>query len=164
MSDSTAERTLTDTALNAWKIYLDRTEKLFLSLDDEQLQTQVAPGKNRLIYLFGHLIAAHDAMLWALGLSERLHPELDAVFLKSPDRAVPTLPSRADLHRMWREVHDAVNARFARLTPDEWLQKHALISDEAFAAHPLQNRMSVMITRVTHMASHLGQAYLAYKP
>ena len=159
----TLEETLAATAVNAWTIYLNRAEKFFFALDDEQLQTEIAPGKNRLIYLFGHLIAAHDAMFSVLGLGDRLHPELDAPFLTSPDRTAPALPSRADLQRMWTEVHGALNERFTRLTPAEWLQKHTLISDVDFAANPLRNRLSVMVTRIGHLASHLGQAQIAPK-
>ena len=159
----TPEQTLAATAVNAWRIYLERAEKLFFALDDEQLQKEIAPGKNRLIYLFGHLIAVHDAMFPVLGLGDRRHPELDAPFLTNPDRTVPALPSRADLQRMWTEVHGALNEHFARLTPAEWLQKHTLMSDADFAANPLRNRLSVMVTRIGHMASHLGQAQIAPK-
>src|SRR5438067_2128219 len=126
--DMTSEETIAATAVNAWKIYLERAEKFFFALDDAQLQKEIAPGRNRLIYLFGHLIATHDWMFPVLGLGDRLHPELDATFLTNPDRTVPALASRADLQRMWTEVHGALNERFARLTPAEWLQKHTLIS------------------------------------
>jgi hypothetical protein len=159
----TLEQAYAATAVNVWKIYLQRAEKFFFALDDGQLQQEIAPGKNRLIYLFGHLIAVHDAMFAVLGLGERLHPELDAPFLTSPDRAVQDLPSAAELQRMWTEVHSALTDHFARLTPAEWLQKHTLIADVDFAANPLRNRLSVMLTRVTHMASHLGQTSIAPK-
>lgn len=159
----TSDETFAATALNVWTIYLTRAEKFFFALDDDQLQTEIAPGRNRLIYLFGHLIAVHDAMLPVLGLGVRLHPQLDAPFLTNPDRTVPVLPSRADLQRMWTEVHGALNEHFTRLTPAEWLQKHTLMSDTEFAANPLRNRLSVMVTRVTHLASHLGQAQIAPK-
>ena len=155
---------LVATALNAWKLNLDRAEKILLPLDDQQLQREVAPGKNRILYLLGHLVAVHDAMLPVLGLGELLHPELADPFLTKPDRAAADLPSRTELHRCWRDVHDALNAHFARLTPAEWLMKHTLISDADFAAHPLRNRLAVMLSRVAHINSHLGQAALALKP
>jgi len=37
-----------------------------------QLEQQVAPGKNRLIYLWGHLTAVNDGLLPLLGIGERL--------------------------------------------------------------------------------------------
>lgn len=157
----TVEETLAATALRAWSIYLERAQTFFFALDDEQLQKEISPGRNRLIYLFGHLIAAHDAILPVLGLGDRLHPELDAPFLTNPDRSIAPLPSRAELQRMWTEVHTALSEGFARLAPADWLQRPTLVSDADFAANPLRNRLSVMLTRIAHMASHLGQAVLA---
>jgi hypothetical protein len=63
-------------------------------LSEQQLLEEVARGKNRLIYLWGHLIAVHDGMLPLLDLGERSYPELDATFLTAADRAVALLPSR----------------------------------------------------------------------
>ena len=50
-------------ALDAWHVYINRTDKLFNELTDEQLVNEVAPGRNTGIYLLGHLAAVHDAML-----------------------------------------------------------------------------------------------------
>jgi hypothetical protein len=61
--------------------------EVFRSLSGEQLQQEVAPGKNGLIYMWGHLAVVDDALIPLLRLGERLHPELDVMFLSSPDRA-----------------------------------------------------------------------------
>ena len=50
-------------ALNLWDTTIDRADKLFSSLTPDQLAKEIAPGKNRLIYLWGHLTAVHDRML-----------------------------------------------------------------------------------------------------
>ena len=50
-------------ALNAWRSNIERADKTFGGLTSKQLLQEVAPGKNRLIYLWGHLTAVHDAML-----------------------------------------------------------------------------------------------------
>ena len=63
---------ITKLALNAWQTQLDRTTKLFESLSDEQLQKQVAPNRNTGVYLLGHLIAVHDAMLPLLGFGNQI--------------------------------------------------------------------------------------------
>src|SRR5260370_41035055 len=63
--------------LKAWKAQIDRADKLFGALSSEEVLREIAPGRNRLLYLWGHLTAVHDAMLPLLGLEERLHPELD---------------------------------------------------------------------------------------
>lgn len=64
-------------ALNAWKGNIERADKLFSNLAAKELLNEVAPGKNRLIYLWGHLTAVHDAMLPLLGFGPRRHPEYD---------------------------------------------------------------------------------------
>jgi hypothetical protein len=53
----TTERSLIDSALRGWKSNVERADKLFGALSPEQLEQEVAPGKNRLIYLWGHLAA-----------------------------------------------------------------------------------------------------------
>ena len=78
-------------AINSWRLVLERVNKTLSNLPDDQLLKEVAPGKNRVIYLWGHLTAAHDAMFPILGLGERLHPELDAIFISSPDKRHPSL-------------------------------------------------------------------------
>ena len=69
--------------LKAWKTQIDRADKLFGSLSSEEVLREIAPGRNRLLYLWGHLTAIHDAMLALLGLRERLHPEFDARMLRA---------------------------------------------------------------------------------
>jgi hypothetical protein len=75
------ENAFVDVALRAWNQHVERCNKFFSKLSDEQLLQEIAPGKNRVVYLWGHLAAAADAMIPLLGFGERLHPELDAIFL-----------------------------------------------------------------------------------
>lgn len=53
----TKEELLSVTALNSWKLNIGRFDQNLAALTDEQLQKQVAPDKNRLFYLVGHLTA-----------------------------------------------------------------------------------------------------------
>ena len=76
--------------LKVWKAQIERADKLFGSLSSEDVLREIAPGRNRLLYLWGHLTAIHDAMLPLLGIGERLHPEFDAAFVSNPDKN-PTL-------------------------------------------------------------------------
>lgn len=161
-SGMTPDQLLVASSVLAWKTQLERASKLFANLGDEQLRAEIAPGKNRLIYLWGHLIAVHDAMLPLLGLGPRLHPELDAMFLTVADRSVAELPTAEDLKRFWLEV----NARLAAIdafTPADWVAKHSAVSEEDFAINPLRNRLALLLNRTSHVAYHLGQAQLAPK-
>jgi uncharacterized damage-inducible protein DinB len=157
----TTEELLTITALNSWKLVIDRIDQAIAPLNDEQLQRQIAPGKNRLMYLVGHLTAVHDRMFPLLGLGERLHPELDEAFISNPDRSLPDPISSSELKVAWTEVNSELTAAFEALTPKEWLQKHTAVTEEDFARDPLRNRLAVLMSRTNHASFHAGQAVLA---
>jgi hypothetical protein len=59
----TTEKSLIDSVLRGWKFNVERADKLFGGLSPGQLEQEVAPGKNRLIYLWGHLAAVNDRLL-----------------------------------------------------------------------------------------------------
>jgi hypothetical protein len=155
------ESLLVDAALRGWKQNVDRVGKMFGELSEEQLLKEIAPGKNRLIYLWGHLIAVNDALLPLMGFGARLHSELDAIFVSSPDRAAQTTVSGKELKRMWDEVNEALWKEFGKLTASEWVQKHTAVSEEDFKKEPHRNRFTVLLGRTAHMAYHVGQAKLA---
>src|SRR5258707_14438313 len=85
----TREKSLIDSAIRGWKSNVERADKLFGGLSSEQLEQEGAPGRNRLIYLWGHLAAANDGWLPLRAIGERLHPEFDARFTSNPDKSVP---------------------------------------------------------------------------
>ena len=108
-----SEQALVTAALSAWKGNIERADRIFSPLHEEQLQKEVAPGKNRLIYLWGHLTAVHDRMLPLLGLGERLHPEFDPLFLTNPDRTMAELPAAGEIKKSWNDVNSKLSAGFA---------------------------------------------------
>jgi len=56
-----------------------------VSLSDDDLQKEIAPGKNRLIYIWGHLSGDQTtALIPLLGFGERRYPELDLIFISQP--------------------------------------------------------------------------------
>ena len=158
-----SEQALVTAVVNSWKLNIERADRLFSPLTEEQLLKEVAPGKNRLIYLWGHLTAVHDRMLPLLVLGARLHPEYDALFITSPDKAAPTLPAAAELKKAWDEINGTLLAGFESLSAVDWLQKHASVSDEDFAKDPQRNRFAVLLSRTNHISFHLGQTALIPK-
>src|SRR5580692_9138595 len=147
-------------ALNSWGLVLDRADKIFSRLTEDQLLREVAPGKNRVIYLWGHLIAVHDRMFEILGLGPRLHPDLDAVFIDSPDKAVAEIPSAGQLKQYWGEVNEKLLPQFQSLSADEWLLQHRAVSEGDYAKDPTRNRLAVLLSRTNHLSYHLGQVML----
>ncbi len=151
----TSHKLSVQVAINSWRLVVERADKLFSSLTEDDLLKEVAPGRNRLIYLWGHLTAIHDAMFPILGLGERLHPELDAIFVSSPDKTGAQLPPAGELRKYWDQ--------FASLSADEWLQRHYAMSEEDYAKDPTRNRLAVLLSRTNHVSYHLGQITLALK-
>src|SRR3954468_21206223 len=101
----TAEDVMVQNALGAWKQTMGQIDKTLAALDDEGLQREVAPGRNRVYYLLGHLTAVSDLLFPLLRLGERLHPELEEPFLANPDRASGQDPvAPAALRSAWSEV------------------------------------------------------------
>jgi hypothetical protein len=157
----TLETSLIDSALRNWRSNVDRTGKFFGNLSQEQLLQEVAPGKNRVIYLWGHLTAFNDALIPLLGFGARIHPELDLMFVSNPDRTVPTILLGEDLKIIWQETSQILWTGFSKLSVADWLQKHGAVSEEDFLREPHRNRFTILLARTAHIAYHLGQAKLS---
>ena len=157
----TFEKSLIDSALRNWRSNVDLAGKLFGNLSQEQLLQEVAPGKNRLIYLWGHLTASNDALIPLLGFRSRTHPELDLMFVSNPDRTVQNILLGEDLKIIWQETGQILWTGFSKLSAAEWLQKHSAVSEEDFSREPHRNRFTVLLSRTAHIAYHLGQAKLS---
>jgi hypothetical protein len=149
--------------LNGWKGNIERADKMFSGLNDQEVLMEIAPGKNRLIYLWGHLTATHDAMLPLLGFGQRLHPEFDVAFISNPDKTRAGTPSVELVRKAWREVNGKLFVGFSSLPAADWLKKHGAVSEEDFAKEPLRNRLAILLSRTNHLAYHLGQTALRPK-
>jgi len=157
----THEQLTVSVAIASWKNAVERADKAFRALTEDQYQHEIAPGRNRIIYLLGHLTAIHDRMHTILGLGERLHPELDGMFISTPDKAIEPLPPVSELTKFWTHVNSSLLEKFAALSPQEWLQRHTAMSDDDYAKDPTRNRLSVLLSRTNHASYHLGQIILA---
>lgn len=145
--------------LKAWNQQVTRAEKYFDALSDDNLEKEVAPGRNRIAYLYGHLTASNDMMNVLFGFGPRLYPSFDDAFSKSPDRAV-TLPPASEIRKAWKETHQALARNFEKLSVSEWLDKHTAMTAEDLAKEPTRNKLSVLISRTSHIAYHMGQLVL----
>jgi uncharacterized damage-inducible protein DinB len=140
-----------------WELQNQRVNGWLAKLSDERLSEPVAEGKNRAVYLLGHLIAVNDGMISLLGLGERLYPELDELFVKNPDRTFDNIPPVAELKAKWANLNQVLSRCFAELDADEWFKKHNAIPEEDFAREPHRNKLNILINRTNHEAYHLGQ-------
>src|ERR1700716_3992917 len=102
--------------LKVWRAQIERAGKLFGGLTSEEVLREIAPGRNRLLYLWGHLTAAHDSMLSLLGLRERLHPEFDVAFISNPDRPRADMPSHEQVREAWNVVNTELWKGFEKMS------------------------------------------------
>ncbi len=145
--------------LDRWYAMIKSFDTLLNSLSDEALQKEIAPGRNRGIYLLGHLIAVHDDMLALMDLGDKLYPEINEAF-KAPDKTVTDIPSAKELRTMWSTQCDAIDQKFKSLQPEQWFEKHTAVSAEDFVKEPHRNKLNILITRCSHLAYHWGQFVL----
>lgn len=147
-------------ALDAWNREITATDALLAKLSDEQLMREVVPGRNRGIYLLGHLAAEHDQMLPLLRFREAMHTALHKPFISEPDKAVADLPALAQLRAQWKEVNGVLMDHIKGLAAGEWFTRHANISEADFPKEPHRNRLNVLLSRTNHLAYHRGQLML----
>jgi hypothetical protein len=147
-------------AIKAWDTQISRTDKFLSTLDDEACLKEIAPGKNRVVYLLGHLIAVNDNMIALFSLGERVHADLDDAFVKSPDGPGLTKPDVAALRQYWKRSNEQLSALFATMTPEQWFGRHTSMTDEDLVKEPTRNKLSVLLNRTSHVAYHLGQLAL----
>lgn len=151
-------------AISAWDTYNARVNKLLESLSDEEILAETSPGRNTGIYLLGHFVAVSDGIIPILGFGERLYPELDIIFLDSPDKSDHQMPSIAELKESWHKVNARLTDHINKTPADEWFTRHNNVSEADFAKEPHRNKLNIIVNRTSHTAYHLGQmAYLAKK-
>ena len=155
-----AEELMLQSVLGSWKTTITRLNTLFDGLSDAEFYQEIAPDRNRVIYLLGHLTAVHDQTLEVLGFGTRSHPELDDVFIKNPDRALELSSSIADLMSSWEEVNRRLDDGMRSLKPEQWVGRHRSVSDEDFAKDPTRSCLNVVLNRTNHAGYHLGQLML----
>jgi hypothetical protein len=159
----TQKQLIVKSVLDAWHSRIEAANKMFDSLTDNDLQKEVSPGRNRVIYLLGHLTAVHDKMLPLLNFEQQMYPQLDETFLSKPDKTVSEMPSAKDLRLHWKNVNSKLAEHFSKLSPDEWFQKHSSVSEQDFAKEPHRNRLNVVVGRTNHLQYHMGQVALIKK-
>lgn len=146
--------------LGAWNTQNKALTAFFEKYDASLYLNEVASGRNRGVYLLGHLVAAHDNMLPLLGFGERLFPEYEGIFLTNADKSVSTIPSVNELRKNLETLNKTLSAHFEKVTPGGWLDRHTKVSPEDFILAPERNRLNVLMSRTSHVSYHLGQLNL----
>lgn len=156
-SNQDAVHLIIQQVISAWDAQNKQVTGFFDKYDDEAYLQPVAAGRNRAVYLLGHLVAVSDGMLPIMGITESLYPELESIFLTSPDGAVAEIPSVSDLKRYWQEVNAKLSGAFQNMQPQDWLERHTRVSEEDFVKNRQRNKLNIVINRTNHTSYHMGQ-------
>jgi len=148
-----------DLILDQWENKIIETTEVFGSIGAQNAMQPVAPGKNRVIYLLGHLIAVHDRLFEALNLNERRYPEYDEMFL-TPQHPSNQYPAYELLLEQWISTNETLLPGLRLLTVQDWQSKHHYVSDYDFNLNPKRNKFSVFLSRNAHLFHHSGQLAL----
>jgi hypothetical protein len=150
--------------MSNWDLQVGRINKVLAQLNDEELSTPTAPGRNTGVYLLGHLAAVSDGMFTFLGIGEKLDPKMDEVFVRNPEDSNLEKPSIGELKEYWNKVNAVLSEKMNQISPEEWFNRHTAVSEEDFAKEPHRNKLNIVINRTSHLSYHLGQLiYLAKK-
>ena len=143
--------------ITEWNKQNARLDQLLTELSDDQIMAETAPGRNTGAYLLGHLVAVNDAMLPLLNFGQKLHPELEAIFLTNPEKSDLKKPDLATLKSYWKEINAVLSQHINATAPEDWLSRHMAISAEDFSREPHRNKLNILINRASHQAYHVGQ-------
>ena len=146
--------------LNAWSGQNKAVTDLLNKHTDEVFMQQVAPGRNRGIYLLGHLVAVNDGLLPLFGLGDKLYPQLEKTFLAEADSPSAAMPSVSELKQYWETINTTLTNHFNKMTVSDWMDRHTKISPEDFVKEPMRNKLNVLIGRSIHQGYHVGQLAL----
>jgi hypothetical protein len=155
------EQIFIDMAIKAWNTQISRADKFFNSLSDTDFSKEIAPGKNRISYLLGHLITVNEGMITLFSLGERSYHHWDDTYIKNPDRAIANTPDVAALKQAWKESNERLTSLFSQMPVESWFGRHNSMTDEDLVKEPSRNKLSVLLNRTSHVAYHLGQLVLA---
>ncbi len=120
----------------------------------------IAPGLNRPVYILGHLVAVSDSIIPMFGLGKRLFPELEPIFIITPDKTVAEIPSIAVLKEKWAIINETLSDHFQIMSLGDWMDRHMSVSVADFELNPMRNKLNVLISRTIHIGYHMGQLNL----
>lgn len=146
-----------DICLLQWDAYNRRMQKTFDTISEENFNKSIVPGGNSPSWLMGHLADTDDALLELFGIRNRMFPELAKVYHHERGSNQSGHLSKEELNKKWKAIVAELDSAFKSMSESDWLARHMAVSEEDFRKEPHRNKLNVMLSRVTHKASHLGQ-------
>jgi hypothetical protein len=149
--------TTLDICLLQWDVYNRRMLKTLDAISEEDLHKPIVPGGNSPSWLLGHLADTDDALLELFGIRNRMFPELAKIYHHERGTNQSGHLSKEELTTKWKAIVAELDRAFKNWNESDWHSRHMAVSEEDFKKEPQRNKLNVMLSRVTHKASHLGQ-------
>jgi hypothetical protein len=155
------EEIATQMILEAWHKRVQEINKILSLLSDENLNSEIAPQRNKGTWIIAHLAATNDSLIKILELGEHIKSDYRLYFNMS-GKEIEFLPA-SEIRKYWNETSTQVNKKIDGFSTLNWFQKHASISSEDFSKEPHRNKLNVLKDRTSHLAYHAGQLVLLVK-
>jgi hypothetical protein len=137
----------------AWvNMYLDE-------LTDEELRSDIIPGKNHGVWILGHLVASDDTLSEYLGYGPTLFPESQVYSQGNTLLPVDECKSPSVLRGEWKKVCEKNESIYQTLTDAELDQPHAMLQGNP-AEDYFKTKQGVIINWSLHQVHHAGQLAL----
>jgi DinB family. len=149
--------TTLDICLLQWDTHNKRMEKMMDTISTENYNKAIIAGGNTPSWLFGHLADTDDKLLELFGIRDRMFPELSAVYHHERGTNQSGHLTKDDLLKKWKAISAELDKAFKSMSESDWHGRHTAVTEEDFKKEPQRNKLNVMLSRVTHKASHLGQ-------
>lgn len=146
-----------------WSTYNSRMQKMLDEINDQNFNKPILPNGNSPSWLFGHLADTDDKLLELFGIKSRMYPELEKVYHHERGTNQAGHLSKADLVAKWKAIAAELDRVFKSWNEKDWMSRHTAVSEEDFKKEPHRNKLNVMLSRVAHKASHLGQIAMQTK-
>ena len=149
--------TTLDICLLQWDAYNRRMQKTLDTINEEDFNKPIVPGGNSPSWLLGHLADTDDALLELFGIRNRMFPELAKIYHHERGSNQSGHLSKEELNLKLKAIVEELDSTFKSMSESDWHARHMAVSEEDFKKEPQRNKLNVMLSRVTHKASHLGQ-------
>ena len=155
--------TTLDICIRQWDAYNRLMLKTLENISEEDFHKPIVAGGNSPSWLLGHLADTDDALLELFGIRNRLYPNLAKIYHHERDTNQSGHLSKQELITQWQAIIAELDRVIKAYSESDWLARHMVVSEEDFKKEPHRNKLNVMLSRVTHKASHLGQIALQVK-
>ena len=153
----------TEICLLQWDTLNRRMQKVIDTITNENFNKPIVPNGNSPSWLLGHLADTDDKLLELLGIGKRLSPELEKIYHHERGANQAGHLSKEELNIKWKVITAELDKAFKTWSDTDWLSKHTAVTEEDFKKEPQRNRLNVILSRISHKASHLGQIAMQVK-